>query len=479
MKVTVSTRLGPAWLALGPVDGFFASLALASMVAAADYLSGYELRLALFYIFPIWLATWTGGMRSGIILSITATCFWIISFQASGQYSQSLFYYWEGLELVVTFCIFVILMVRLRAALARADARFTHVLEGLHSGVYVIEHDNDTVVYANRRLKEMIGEDPEQRDAAGLELLFGPHANAPANAGHRPDARFSSREVRDAHTQRCYLVQEGAIPWEGKRPATLKLVTDISDQKQAELVKRRHQETLNNTAHFAALAEIASRLGHELNQPLMAIAGYLDAGLLLLSKEQVDQQEVMLALQKCRVQTVRASRVVEGTRDILRKRLPAQSGTDLNKTLRDAVQALELTFQEADISVEMQLDEELPETIFDRTLIEQVVINLLNNAADAVMSVPPDRRRITLASRINDEGAVMVTVSDNGIGIRDDVTQQIYTPFYTTKAHGIGLGLSICRSVVEAHAGQLWHNPAPGGGTEFHFTLSVTSSAVA
>lgn len=467
-------RLGPRRM-LRRRSGLLLAFALVGIVATADYLSGYEVRLAFIYMLPIALATWTGGMRSGVLISLAATACWGISFQSSHIYSRTIFYYWEGLVLVVTFCIFVFVLNRLRNALARADERFLRVLEGLSAGVYVVDDRSGQVLYANRRLAGMVGMNPMINQAKAFEDRFSideisalPAPNAhemPAMPGH-----FSSYEARDDQNSRWYLIHSGPIPWENNQAVTLKVITDISAQKQAEQDKRHHQETLRKNAHLAALGEIASTLGHEINQPLMAIASYQEACLLLLAKKQYAKQDVIEALQKCCAQTVRASRIIERARDLLRSRVNRLTCRDINEVVGEAVKSIELDLQDASVSVELELAESLPSIAFDRTLVMQVIINLLQNAIDAMRSVDQRRRRISVMTQAGSDG-ITVSVTDRGTGMTDSVASMLYTPFFTTKPRGLGLGLCICRSVIEAHAGRLSHDPTPEGGTTFRFTL--------
>src|SRR5690606_757371 len=160
-----------------------------------------------------------------------------------------------------------------------------------------------------------------------------------------------------------YLVQSGPIQWEDDRPVQLKVLIDITDAKQAEALRQQHQELLHISARNAVLAEIASMLGHELNQPLMAIGAYLDASNLLLSKSKPEVQEVLSALHKSRAQVSRASDILEHTRSFLRRRAPNFKQSDINEVVQDALQSLELELQEADIQIELELGHHFPDVI--------------------------------------------------------------------------------------------------------------------
>ena len=146
--------LGLAWTSLGAAQGFVIALLLVVCVAALDYVTGYEVRLAILYLLPIALSTWTGGPRAGMVIVAAASLCWVVTFRSTHAYSQEIFFYWEGLVMFAVYILFVWLLARLHVALRRADERFLRVLEELHAGVYVIDHDRARIVYANRRLAE-------------------------------------------------------------------------------------------------------------------------------------------------------------------------------------------------------------------------------------------------------------------------------------------------------------------------------------
>jgi C4-dicarboxylate-specific signal transduction histidine kinase len=468
----------PAWrrVAFGKWSGLLIALGMVAMVAVADYVTGYEERLSILYMLPIALATWSGGMWSGALVALAGGACWFVSFRSNNIYTDSLFYYWEGVVLMTTFLVFVLLLARLRSALARADERFLRVLEGLYAGVYVAEEGSGRMLYSNRRLARIVGADPLSMQAAEVERRFSAsRAGASEHASRMPlagdVAGFVSEEARDEQGDRWYLVQSGAIPWEHNQHALLKVFTDITEQKQAQILKQQHQEMLHDASRVTALTEIASMLAHEINQPLMAIATYTDACLRLLAKEQCDTGAVVAALEKCRIQAVRAGQIIHRTREFIRRRNPDPVRGDINAIVREALQSIELELQDAEVATELLLDEGLPDLLFDRTLIVQVLINLVHNAVDAMRPVAPAQRRLRISTAADSDGMVVVSVSDRGTGIPGAAESQLYTPFFTTKPQGLGLGLCICRSVIEAHTGRLWHGAVPGGGTSFHFTL--------
>ncbi|HNB68531.1 MAG TPA: ATP-binding protein [Accumulibacter sp.] len=450
------------------------ALLLATAVAALDYATGYELRMAILYLLPIALATWAGGTTAGMSVVGVSSLFWLVSFRSTHPYSGEVFFYWEGIVMITVYMTFVLLLARLRVALSRADQRFFRVLDELHAAVYVADQASGALLYANRSLARVLAVDPRTLQADELARRFGlppDHGETPAAESLAHGGGFVAREVRDATNGRWYLVQRGPIPWNSARRVSLQVITDISEQKQAQLVHRQHQEMLHQTARLAALGEIASTLAHELNQPLTAIANYSGACLRMLQAPRHDRRELVAALQRARAQSLRAGRIIGRVRDFVRSRHPTPSECDINALVCEALELLEARLDDHAIATALTLSEDLPTTRADRTLLLQVVVNLVQNAIDAMADTAPECRRLRLSTARNSDGAIVVSVADQGAGLAEAASEKLYTPFFTTRSTGLGLGLSICRSVIEAHGGRIWHEANPGRGSTFHFTL--------
>jgi two-component system sensor histidine kinase DctS len=248
-------------------------------------------------------------------------------------------------------------------------------------------------------------------------------------------------------------------------------MTDITDQKLAQALQREHQIALLQTSRQVDLAEAASTLAHELNQPLVAIVGYNAACIRLLECDDIDRDQVRTAMQKCRVQAVRAGEIIHRLRELTRRRAPQLAECDLNAMIRQMLDWVESDLERAGIRVELVLSDALPSAKADRILVEQVIRNLVDNAIDAMRNSAQESRTLRISSALEADGSVRFTVSDRGKGISPEVEKQLYTPFFTTKDDGLGLGLSICRSIAEMHRGRLWHTANDGGGASFHFKI--------
>ena len=249
------------------------------------------------------------------------------------------------------------------------------------------------------------------------------------------------------------------------------MITDISDQKQALSLRRQHQEIQRQTTRLAELTEVASSLAHELNQPLMAITSYSDACLRLLENPSAERSELVTAMQKSRDQAVRAGRIIARIRSFIRSRRPEPSRFDMNELLLESIDLLDVARDEHAIRTELRLTPDPLTAYADRTLMAQVIHNLMQNAIDAMRTIPVDQRRLTITTDHEADGAIVLTVADGGPGIPDYLAENAYVALFSTKEKGLGLGLSICRSVIEAHGGRIWHETNPAGGCTFHVRL--------
>lgn len=270
------------------------------------------------------------------------------------------------------------------------------------------------------------------------------------------------------------------VDGDGKHKGWMSAVLDLSAQRQVEDISRQQQERLQATARLTTVGEMASLLSHELNQPLSAIASYASGSLNLV--EQPDEQTPALikqALQRIAEQAERAGRVIKSVHDFVRRR-EHQHEVVAASTLIDAVLPLvRLQARKSGTRIEVETlpaplaGSRAPRVRCDRTMIEQVLLNLSRNGIQAMEEhTPVGQRMLTLRIQQTHEREVAFSLIDAGPGIPQEVATRLFTPFFTTRAEGMGLGLSLCRTVIEQHGGTLDYRPGPGGcGTEFRFTL--------
>ena len=265
----------------------------------------------------------------------------------------------------------------------------------------------------------------------------------------------------------------------GAQTGWMSACLDIREQRRIEELSRASQERLQATARLAMVGEMASLLSHELNQPLAAISSYATGTLNLLQHDRHNDADVGLAMRRIAEQAERAGRVIKSVHDVVRRRDQARELT-APRILLDAILPLvNLQARKLGVQVQVRMAAELPPVLCDRTMVEQVLLNLARNGMQA-MDRPDIRSRVlTLGVRraSGDARALEFSVTDVGPGIAPEVAQQLFTPFFTTKAEGMGLGLSLCRTVIEQHGGTLAFEPNPPRGMVFTFTLPVGEGA--
>ncbi len=272
----------------------------------------------------------------------------------------------------------------------------------------------------------------------------------------------------------------------GRHTGWMSAVLDVSERRRMEELSRQQQERLQATARLATVGEMASLLSHELNQPLAAIASYATGSLNLMAEGAPDAETLRMlqqAAQRIAEQAERAGRVIRSVHDFVRRRDQAREaiGADM---LFDAVMPLvRLQARKSGTRIDVDLPRPAPRVLCDRTMVEQVLLNLTRNGMQAMESVGEVGDRVlTLSARQTHERWVAFTVTDRGPGIAPEVAQRLFTPFFTTRSEGMGLGLSLCRTVIEQHGGALdFRNlrddpQSSGQGTEFRFTLPADSA---
>jgi len=446
-----------------PATFFLLALALTAAVTVTDAATGYEFRLGALYLVPIALATWAAGLAAGLAVSVVAALTWVLSFRGSHLYSEQWFFYWEAVLNFGIFLLFAMLFARLRDALDSSDARFVTAMQSLNAAVYATEARGGRILFANRCFLETFPEATIGRDASSLQARF--------IADHDVQDGDHSREVIDRVSRRWYLHGARDVRWVDGVPARLNILADVTDSRHARDLQRQHEEMLHRTSRAVALAEMASSLGHELNQPLGAIGSYLEACDRLLGGPPENLAELREVIGKCRAQASRSGTILRRMREFVARREPVRRETDLVETVAAVLRLVDSEARDIGVRIETDIDAASKPAPFDRVLLEQALVNLLRNAMEALRNAAPERRRVWVRARALANSEVQLSVDDGGAGLEPEVAGRLFVSFVTTKPGGTGLGLSICRSIIEAHGGRIWHEPLADGGCSFRFTL--------
>jgi two-component system sensor kinase FixL len=252
-------------------------------------------------------------------------------------------------------------------------------------------------------------------------------------------------------------------------------IRDLSERQVTEARLQELQTELVHMSRLTAMGEMASTLAHELNQPLSAIANYMKGSRRLLDPATDDRsQKIRDAIDKAGAQALRAGDIIRRLRDFVARGEGERRVENISKLVEEASALALVGAKELGVRVRFQFDPDADLVLADRVQIQQVILNLMRNAVEAMEQA--ERRELLLATVAHDDGTVEVSVADTGHGMAPEVTEQLFRPFVTTKRHGMGVGLSISRSIIDAHGGRIWAEPNPGGGTVFRFTLRVVDS---
>jgi PAS domain S-box-containing protein len=253
------------------------------------------------------------------------------------------------------------------------------------------------------------------------------------------------------------------------------VIVDITERKQAELEAQKQRQLLTHLTRVATLGELSGALAHELSQPLTSILSNAQAAQRFLAREPVDLGEVRDILKDIVDDDRRAGAVIRRWRTLLRKGETQLHPLDLNDVTNEVLRLAHSELSAHRVTVIAQLTPGLPAVRGDRVGLQQVLLNLIVNACDAMKLNEPAHRHLTVITGLDGAGAVQVSIADCGVGIPADKIERVFEPFFTTKEHGVGLGLAICRSIVAAHGGRMWATNNSDRGATFCFALSAQS----
>jgi len=262
---------------------------------------------------------------------------------------------------------------------------------------------------------------------------------------------------------------------DGRAVRAVGAMADLTERLRAEAEIRRMQAELIHVSRLSAMGTMASTLAHELNQPLSAISNYLKGSRRMLEAAEDERSTTVRdALDKAGDQAMRAGQIIRRLRDFVSRGETERRVESITKLVEEASALALVGVKDRGIKVRFQFDPAVDLVLADRVQVQQVLLNLIRNSMDAMEDVT--NRDLVIAIASEGFGHVRVSVSDTGSGISPEIAEQLFQPFVTTKRHGMGVGLSISRTIVEAHGGRIWVEPNPQGGTIFNFTLTAVNA---
>ncbi|MEO6291457.1 MAG: PAS domain-containing sensor histidine kinase, partial [Burkholderiaceae bacterium] len=356
------------------------------------------------------------------------------------------------------------------------------------------------LVYVNRAFADMVGRSAEELMGLLPPMPYWPSNNSEENmrnyernmAGLAPPEGYESLwQHSDGHLFEVMVFEAPLIDATGKQIGWMGSVLDISERKRMEERERKQTETLAHHARLTMLGEVAATLAHELNQPLTAIMSYNTGVINLLRPVESAKldPEALRALESLGEQARHAGRIVHRIREFLTRRTPEREACDLKLLSQRAIDLMGRELQRRNVTLRFDAANHLAPVIADPVLVEQVLINLIRNACDALTEkeehtredgdtpLPPATKKIHVQVRAAGDKFARIDVTDNATGLKGKTIEALCQPFFTTKTEGMGMGLAICRSIIEAHQGVLDASDVAGGGACFSLSLPLMSSA--
>ena len=382
---------------------------------------------------------------------------------------------------------------RIREELTASYERFTTVLEGLDAAVSVAPLGSEEMLFANKLYRSWFSADV----TGHLKLIAQAGMPAATPSGDALDevdglaglptdtltaAQTKNAEIYVPELDKWLEVRSRYLTWVDGRLAQMVIATDITPRRHAEVQAAQQNDRAQTASRLITMGEMASSVAHELNQPLTAISNYCNGMVSRIKGEKITTEELLGALEKTAKQASRAGQIIHRIRSFVKRSEPNRTLADVATMVSNALELAEIELRRHNVRQTHYVAARLPKIMADPILIEQVLINLMKNAAESIehARLPIARRSVELRvvpKTIDDQAVVEFSVLDTGLGMSQEVMAKVYEAFYTTKAEGMGIGLKLCRSIVESHQGRLYaenlYNASTVIGCRFTFWIPV------
>ena len=360
---------------------------------------------------------------------------------------------------------------RVREQLAASYERFTIVLEALDASVSVAPLGSVELLFANKLYRQWFGTDTSGHlslvEKAGMLDIRNAEIemdDVDALAGLPTEsltvAPAERAEIYVAHLSKWLEIRTRYINWADGRLAQLVIATDITTRRQAEELAAQQAERAQNASRLITMGEMASSVAHELNQPLTAITNYCNGMLSRIKVQQIEEKDLVWALEKTAHQAQRAGQIIHRIRSFVKRSEPNRAESDVLSMVNEAVELAEIELRRRNVRLSHYVASRLPKLLVDPILIEQVLVNLMKNAAESIDNAarPVGQRHVELRvvpKVVDQQNTVLFSVTDTGRGLPPEVMDRLYEAFFSTKSEGMGIGLNLCRSIVESHQGRI------------------------
>jgi PAS domain S-box-containing protein len=385
---------------------------------------------------------------------------------------------------------------RIREQLAGSQERFTIVLEALDASVSVAPLGSKELLFANKLYRLWFGQDTEGhlrlvQQAGAIECTeILPVLDDVDEMAGLPTVSITvatpeSAEIFISELGKWLEVRSRYINWADGRLAQMVIASDITPRRQAEELAAQQAERAQTASRLITMGEMASSVAHELNQPLTAISNYCSGMITRIQSKQVNEEDLLSALDKTARQAQRAGQIILRIRSFVKRSEPNRTLSDVSAMVSEALELAEIEMRRRQVRLTHHIAARLPQLLVDPILIEQVLINLMKNAAESIDNAnrPPDQRQVELRivpKFIDKQHVVEFSVTDTGQGLPPEAIERVYEAFFSTKAEGMGIGLNLCRSIIESHQGRIaaenLYNAAEVSGCRFSFWIPVEAT---
>jgi len=368
---------------------------------------------------------------------------------------------------------------RAEEVLVKSEDKFRQLFDHMSSGVAVyeaVDSGRDFVFVDFNHAGERM-DDIERKDLIGKSILdvfpgmkdFGlldvfEKVWRTGEPEHYPVSLYEDERIAGWRENYVYKLPSGEI---------VAVYDDVTKRKKAEEQLRRTRTELEHTSRLVTAGEMASGIAHELNQPLCAILNYANVALRAVKTKGFEQDKLAEILEDIASQTDRAGKIIRRLRSLVKKSEPKQSLVNVNEIIEEVIKLDQAEALEQGIEVLTELADDIQSVMADDIQVQQVVLNLVRNGFEAMTQTPREDRRLTIRTTALDSGRIEVAVCDSGKGLSGDTAERMFDSFYSTRDDGLGVGLSLCRSIIEAHGGKIWAEPNADCGATVRFTLPV------
>ena len=379
---------------------------------------------------------------------------------------------------------------RIREQLASSHERFTIVLEALDASVSVAPLGSEELLFANKLYRLWFG----QNTVGHLRLVQQAGASEQSDELNDVDemaglptesltvAKSENSEIFVSELGKWLEVRSRYINWADGRLAQMVIASDITPRRQAEELAAQQAERAQNASRLITMGEMASSVAHELNQPLTAISNYCSGMISRIKSQQVKEEDLLSALDKTARQAQRAGQIILRIRSFVKRSEPNRTLSDVSAMVSESLELAEIEMRRRNVRLTHHVAARLPQLLVDPILIEQVLINLMKNAAESIDNAnrPAGQRLVELRivpKQVDDQSVVEFSVTDTGLGLPAEDTERVYEAFFSTKVEGMGIGLNLCRSIIESHQGRIvsenLYNAGEVTGCRFSFWIPV------